>query len=501
MSDIFQRPEGQADDYRPISGEPVVPALPPFGSLPPGVIPAGTESADQAAVATVPMVGPSLGAGNSMWSGAASVSSDLIVGNPRASRRTGPPRIPILVATCLVLIGAVAGVLAASLGGSPSAQTVLLSAVNKTLSDNTAQVALQISASAAGTQISMTANGYIDFSKDALSLDASARADGQTQQTKLVYVGGSDYEMVPDLDQLFPGKTWVSVSASTISNMSATQQSESIEHIDNPASNLELLKHQGGKVESLGKSIVDGASVQGYSVSFGQSALQSLLEGSGIPRSKLHVAQILFTVYVDTQGQLKQETVSMHVSLDSHPVSMSVTIDLSDYGAPVDVSAPSPSVSVGYKQLNQKLAQIEQQQQSNSCEPSAPPGASAQALKYLNAANAGYQGWQQVTQMIQSNNGGTNLAVLELQSKTDTNFLRQLKAITFTGAAAAPAEQLENDMSSYLSYMAQAESSPSLGSNALWNAMDNVSDERADASSALRTALQLPQSSCNVMRP
>lgn len=502
MNDIFQSP-GEGDGQNPSPGEPVVSVPPLFGGLPPGVTPPRTESVDPAAVPTVPTVGPASDDGHTMWSSAASVSPDLIVGNPQRPHRAGPPKKVILAAACLVVVGAIAGLLVSSLGGSPSAQAVLLSAVNNSLSDNTAQVALTISASLPGTQLTMTANGYIDFTNDALKVQASARGDGQTEQVKLIYVGGSAYETVPDLTDLFPGKSWISLNSSAIAKMSKKQASESVEQIDNPASNLQLLKHQGGKVESLGRSIVDGASVQGYSVSFSQSDLGSLLEGSGIPSSKVHIGQMLFTVYVDAQGQLKQETASMHMSVDSQPVSMAVTIALSDYGVPVNVSAPSPNQTISYEQLNQKLSDLQQQeqQQSNPCDESAPSGASEQAVEYLNAVNAANPGWEQVTQMIQSDSGGTTLATLELQSNTDMNFLRRLKAFTFTGAAKAPAQQFEADLSSYLADLAQAESSPSLGSNALWSSMDNVSDARADASSALRTVLQLPQSSCNVMRP
>jgi hypothetical protein len=218
------------------------------------------------------------------------------------------------------------------------------------------------------------------------------------------------------------------------------------------------------------------------------------------------VGGISYEIYIDGQNLLRRTTITMHMSVDSISLSMTETLDLTHYGVPFTVTAPPPAQVVTLQQLLQKAAgpsssTSPSSTQANACTETPIPGWSKPALDYIDAVNADYPGWLQVTQLIQSDDNNVNLQILQLQSKIDTNFLRQLRSIPFTGAALEPARQLEADVSSYLKYMATAEASGNLGSSALWSQMDAVSNDRSNASSALRTALGLPQSSCDVQRP
>jgi hypothetical protein len=136
-----------------------------------------------------------------------------------------------------------------------------------------------------------------------------------------------------------------------------------------------------------------------------------------------------------------------------------------------------------------------------SCEQSAPAGASQQAIDYLNVVNAGDPGWVEVSQIIENNDGQYNLQVLQIEAQTDKQELSGLQAIDFTGSSAPLASQLESALSSYISDVDSAASSPDLGDSTLQAAMDNADTLRSDASSALRQSLGLPQSDCSFMRP
>jgi hypothetical protein len=269
-----------------------------------------------------------------------------------------------------------------------------------------------------------------------------------------------------------------------------------------------LLTQQGNEVHQLGSSTLDGVSVQGYSVSISKPQLSADLASANLPswlRSALasvNLGTLNFQVYVDNQGRLRSETTSMNLSVASAPLSVSETLNFSNYGSPVDIVPPPSGQVISFEQfLQDAAAATGPATQAGSCIEAVPAGSSTAATSYLNSVNADYPGWVQVTQLMESNGGQADLQALELQSKIDTTFLHQLRSITFIGAAVQPAHQLEADLSSYLSGLADAQASNGQQSAASASAMEAASTDRANASAALRQALGLPASSCSILRP
>jgi hypothetical protein len=408
-----------------------------------------------------------------------------------------------------VALIALAASMALVLSGGSNAGASVLTAVNSSLANKTADVTVTISGNAEGVTVNASGSGIVDFTKNAMELSVSTTVSGQQIQEKLIYLENALYESTPDLSQLFPGKSWVSINLSEIEKAEGPNAAGSLDSEGNPVAMLRLLAAQGNTVTPLGSSIIDGTSVQGYSVSINETTLHNDL--AKLPSwmrqltAKTAVGGISYKIYIDGQNLLRRTTLTMHMSVDSLSLSMSETMDLSHYGVPFTVTAPPQAQVVSLQQLLQKASGTSSPSpsstQANACTEMPMPGASRQAIDYINAVNGDYPGWLQVTQLIQSDNNNVNLQILQLQSKVDTNFLRQLRSIPFTGPTLEPARRLEADVSSYLADMATAEASSNLGSSALWSQMNAVSNDRADASSALRTALGLPQSSCDVQRP
>jgi hypothetical protein len=138
---------------------------------------------------------------------------------------------------------------------------------------------------------------------------------------------------------------------------------------------------------------------------------------------------------------------------------------------------------------------------ASTCIRAIPDGASQPAIDYLRAVNSDCPEWVQATNMIKANGNQANLAIVQAESRVDAQFLLQLRAIHFTGAAAQPAAALETAVSTYLSDLAKGVAANGLETPALNSEFKTVDTERADASSALREALGLQQSSCVVLRP
>jgi hypothetical protein len=430
------------------------------------------------------------------------------------SQRTTPStRRPWRVVGALSAVALIALVasMALVLGGGSSASASVLTAVNSSLANKTADVTVTMTGNTEGVTLDASGTGIVDFTNDAMELDMSTTASGQQIHEKLIYLEDTLYESNPDLSQLFAGKSWVSVDLSAIEKAEGPSAAGSLGSEGNPVAMLRLLAAQGNTVTPLGSSTIEGTSVKGYSVSINQAAfhrdLAKLPSWMRQLTANTEVGGISYEIYIDGQNLLRRITIGMHMSVDSISMSMNETLDLTHYGVPFAVTAPPPAQVVTLQQLLQKALgpssspSSPSSTQANACTESPTPGESKQAVDYLNAVNADYPGWLQVTQLIQSDNNNVNLQILQLQSKIDTNFLRQLRSIPFSGATLQPARQLEADVSSYLKYMATAEASSNLGSTALWSQMDAVSNDRSNASSALRTELGLPQSSCDVQRP
>jgi hypothetical protein len=415
------------------------------------------------------------------------------------------------VLTAAVALIAFATSLVVVLSGGNDAGANVLTAVNTSLDNKTADVTMQMTAHADGVALNASGSGIVDFTNNAMQLDVSTTAGGKQVQEELIYLESTLYESIPELSQLMPGKSWVSVDLSSIEKAEG-QSAGSLDNGENPVAMLRLLAAQGNTVTALGSSNVDGVSVQGYSVSIKPAELH--LDLAKLPAwmrrsmASTDIGQISYDIYIDSQNLLRRATIAMHMSIDSVSLSLSETLDLSHYGTPFTVTAPAAGQVASLQQLMQAALRSSSSSLSapsstdtNACNQTPPPGASKQAVDYSDAVEADYPGWLQVTQMIQSDGNNANLRILQFQSKIDRTFLGQLRSIPFTGSAAETARKLESDVSDYLSDMATAEASSNLGSTALWNQMNDVSNDRSEASSALRTALGLPQASCDVQRP
>jgi hypothetical protein len=177
-----------------------------------------------------------------------------------------------------------------------------------------------------------------------------------------VYVDGSVYENIPGLDQVIPGKSWVSVDLSSLGD-STSQSPSSLGTGDNPTAMLRLLTQQGNTVVPLGSSTLDGTSVQGYSVTLDSSAIKAKLAQAKLPSwmtsalSQVDIQNTTFKVYVDGAGLLRRMSVGFTMSAGSAGnVSVDETLDFSDYGSTVTVSAP-PSDQVATLQQVLEAAQ------------------------------------------------------------------------------------------------------------------------------------------------
>ena len=115
-----------------------------------------------------------------------------------------------------------------------------------------------------------------------MELRFTTEAANQQITIQAVYLGGSIYENIPGIDQLVPGKSWVSIDLSSL-GVSANQSTGSLGTANNPAAMLRLLTQEGNTVVPLGSSTIDGTTVQGYSVTLNSAAIKKQLADAKLP--------------------------------------------------------------------------------------------------------------------------------------------------------------------------------------------------------------------------
>lgn len=130
----------------------------------------------------------------------------------------------------------------------------------------------------------------------------------------------------------------------------------------------------------------------------------------------------------------------------------------------------------------------------------APIGASAAAVAYVRAVNAGYPGWESMSKTIADQGNKVRPDQLGLQIQTDQQFVTALKGIPFSAKQQPAATALIESVDQYDAFLQVSAENPGYLS-AHQTDDGTLNDNRARAGSELRRVLGLPQSRCTLNRP
>jgi len=276
-----------------------------------------------------------------------------VEGSPPTTERTRWKRLGLIAAlSAVVVAGAVFGV--KSLGPKPAVVDplqVVLTAATTTQGLHSAHMSMTetiTGVKGAGT-ITVPVSGEIDFSSGSSSLTMTI--DGE--HVSVVSAGGTMFMNIPQISQLVPGKSWVSVPEGSSGSAAGGALSGG-----DPSQMLRYLASEGNTVSAIGSSTLDGVPVQGYSVTVNKQAVDSELSRSGLSPSIVQSAEsfldavgpITFKVYVDSLNELREMDFSMAVPGVSG-ASVSAQLTFSDFGSPVAVSPPPQSEVASLQQF------------------------------------------------------------------------------------------------------------------------------------------------------
>ena len=237
-------------------------------------------------------------------------------------------------------------------GSAPGSglRSLILAAINRTVSARTADVSLNLELGAA----TATGTGTINISSGELEMLMVVSAGNLgVAQIPVRFVGGTLYEAPPGLGNLEAGRSWISFAdTSTEGGASPSPLARS----GNPTGFFQLPSQPGADIISLGPSTVNDVPVRGYSVIFSGSALRRLATAGRLPLSDQALRYPLLTnlaetLQIDATGHVTEITQQLNIGGSS----VTESLELSDYGTPTSITAPPPSSVITYQQYQHDI--------------------------------------------------------------------------------------------------------------------------------------------------
>jgi hypothetical protein len=294
------------------------------------------------------------GFGTDIDFGSESVAPGVVADFPGESTSTPRWRLLTLIVVLVVVVaaGAVFGVRSIrSKAPVVSPAKAVLTAATTTQRLHSARMSMTetITGPSGSATSTVSASGDIEFSTGEASLMMTVGGE----KISVLSSNGSVFISIPQISQLIPGKSWVSVPVSNTSSVAGGALSGA-----NPEQMLQLLASQGNVVSRIGSSTVDGVAVDGYEVLINNVAAEAQLSTSGLPASVVQaeeqflkaVGPIVYKLYVDSDNQLRAMDFAMTVPGTSE-TSVAAQVTFSDFGVPVSLTAPSPSAVASWEQF------------------------------------------------------------------------------------------------------------------------------------------------------
>lgn len=247
-------------------------------------------------------------------------------------------------------------------GARLSARSAVADALSATIGKGSADMTMSGSFTAGSTHVAFTASGELSMATHAVDLHEKSTASGQALTEQVIVADGVLYAAFPGVGDLVPGKSWVSEDLASL-HTGATAWTEGLGMTSDPMNILQLLEKSGGTLHSLGPSTQDGTAVQGYEVTLDGADISSAIASSNLPSwlrqavSSVDLSSMEVTAYVDSAGLLQSATITIAASVASTAVSVRDHVELTTYGAPVTVHAPTSGLVVTVGQFLKAASQ------------------------------------------------------------------------------------------------------------------------------------------------
>jgi hypothetical protein len=246
---------------------------------------------------------------------------------------------PLAAAAVLLFVLGVVGALTID---EDEGGTVLTTAAAATTAEGSARLTMEMSFDFGGRRTTMTADGSVDFTGERTQLTMKSTA--LPGPMEMVSEGATVYlkATLPAFSAQAGGKQWLAYDASAFTQFGGT----SLGGGTDPLAILDLLEQRGvaSNVRQDGGEQVRGTQTTRYTADLDVAELMKSFERAEIRQMADAVkdAEATMTVWVDAEGVVRRSSMAMRFTLGPTTVASTVTMELFDFGVPVDIAVPPP---------------------------------------------------------------------------------------------------------------------------------------------------------------
>lgn len=281
-------------------------------------------------------------------------------------------RIPALICLAALLLVPGCGQPNPSSVGDPTG--LIAASADATTAAGTARMSMQMTMTTPQGDVSVDAEGAYDFANRLgemsmeMNLPEAAGEMGGPQKIEMVFEGLVIYMRYPLMSQLAPdAKPWIRMDLQKIGEEAGMDLGSMMQTgSSDPSQMLEWLRGVSGDVEVVGEEEVRGAAATHYrgTIDLNKVADQApeelrrhLKASMSAMVEAIGSSSIPFDVWIDAQGR----AVRMKQSFDfqggaAEGASMSMTVDIFDFGAEVHIDIPPASETSDFEELMSSMS-------------------------------------------------------------------------------------------------------------------------------------------------
>jgi hypothetical protein len=265
---------------------------------------------------------------------------------PEPVEPDGPKRpvalVLALLAALLLVVGVVVAVAGKDDGGSTKNPQALLTAAPDAVRDaGSARIAMSMTMTAAGLDIYINGSGATEFATHRGTFRMSVLGT----DIEMITDGSTLYARIPDGGRL-PGTTkpWVAVPAASVHGQASFGSAESATGL------LDALRGVGADIDEVGTEEVNGVTATHYhavvdlkdAIAAAPEAQRAETQQGLQSLEQLGAAEMPIDVWITSDGLPVRQIMTFDAkgAAPMPAMSMKITVDLTEFGAPVEVTIP-----------------------------------------------------------------------------------------------------------------------------------------------------------------
>jgi hypothetical protein len=241
-------------------------------------------------------------------------------------------------------------------GGSDAAVSIktLQAAVSNSQAAESSRFTMDLSVDVAGAPVSITADGVMSGDGKTGEVNVSMPVVGTIEERMVDGVIYMNLGSFPGAPAQLEGKQWVKLDPEALKQSGMLEGLADQSGTNSPKQGLEYLQGLSGDVQDLGQETVAGEPATHYKASIDYSKLvDKLPDATAEQRDALAK---LGTVPADVWIDGHDRVVKMHMTIDGSAFgggagTAEMTMQLTDFGVPVDVQAPPAEDTVDFSAL------------------------------------------------------------------------------------------------------------------------------------------------------